>query len=292
VSVFVVVAFLVTMVVTGSYRRVERVAIALGMFEVVFLVTMLLSGPNAAQVGRGLTTLPVSDSGYLFLVAANIGAVVMPWMIFYQQSAVVDKGLGPSHLRMARWDTAIGAILTQAVMVGMLVTVAATLWARQEKGVGLQTVQDISNAITPYLGTFVGKVLFSLGMVGAALIAAIVTSLTAAWGIGEVTGYRRSLENRASEAPWFYVVFATVLVAGAAVVLSGINLVQLNMYVQVMNALLLPIVLAFLYLLARRALPEPYRLAGRYRWLVLTVIVLTTTLGIYAALVGLLGGGY
>ncbi|MCU1583387.1 MAG: family metal ion transporter [Microbacteriaceae bacterium] len=290
VSAFVVVAFLVIMVVTGSYRRVERVAIALGLFEVAFLVTMVMADPRPAQVAGGLATVPVTNSGYLFLVAANIGAVIMPWMVFYQQSAVVDKGLGPEHLRLARWDTAIGALITQLVMIGMLVTVAATLWAHHDHGVSLQTVREISDAITRYLGPFAGRVLFSLGIVGAALIAAIVASLTAAWGIGEVTGYKRSLEHKPSEAPWFYVVFTVVVIVGALVVISGINLVQLNLYVQVMNALLLPIVLTFLYLLARKALPDRYRLAGRYRWVVLTVIAVTASFGVYAAISGIVGG--
>jgi Mn2+/Fe2+ NRAMP family transporter len=290
VSAFVVVAFLVIMVVTGSYRRVERVAIALGLFEIAFLVTMVMADPHPSQVASGLASIPVTNTGYLFLVAANIGAVIMPWMIFYQQSAVIDKGLGPQHLRLARWDTAIGALITQLVMIGMLVTVAATLWAHHDHGVSLQTVQDISDAITRYIGPFAGKVLFSLGMVGAALIAAIVASLTAAWGIGEVTGYKRSLQHKPSEAPWFYVVFTVVVIAGALVVISGINLVQLNLYVQVMNALLLPIVLTFLYLLARKALPDRYRLAGGYRWVVLVVIVVTAGFGVYAAISGLVGG--
>jgi Mn2+/Fe2+ NRAMP family transporter len=289
-SAFVVVAFLVIMVVTGSYRRVERVAIALGLFEIAFLVTMVMADPHPAQVASGLASIPVTNTGYLFLVAANIGAVIMPWMIFYQQSAVIDKGLGPQHLRLARWDTVIGALITQLVMIGMLVTVAATLWAHHDHGVSLQTVQDISDAITRYIGPFAGRVLFSLGMVGAALIAAIVASLTAAWGIGEVTGYKRSLQHKPSEAPWFYVVFTVVVIAGALVVISGINLVQLNLYVQVMNALLLPIVLTFLYLLARKALPDRYRLAGGYRWVVLVVIAVTAGFGVYAAISGIVGG--
>lgn len=290
VSVFAVAAFLIAIVLSGNYRRVERVALAFGLFELVFLVTMVMAGPRAAEVGHGLLTAPVTNPSYLFLVAANIGAVIMPWMVFYQQSAVVDKGLTVANLRSARWDTGIGAVITQLIMIGMLITVAATLWSHHQDGHGLTTVQQISEALTPYLGAFAGKVLFSLGMVGAALIAAIVASLTAAWGIGEVTGYKRSLENRPREAPWFYLVYIAVVSAGAVVVLSGVNLIQLNLSVQVMNALLLPIVLTFLYLLARRALPAPYRLAGRYRWVVLVVIVATAALGVYSAISGIFGG--
>lgn len=288
-STAAVVAFLVVMVTTGSYRRVERVAIGVGLFEVVFVVTMFLARPEPGQVAHGLMTVPVADPAYLFLVAANIGAVIMPWMIFYQQSAVVDKGLSVRHLRVARWDTAVGAVLTQLVMVGMLVTVAATLWAHHGSAATLNTVEDISVALTAHLGASAGRVLFSLGMVGAALIAAIVASVTAAWGLGEVTGYKRSLEHSPREAPWFYAVFFAVVSVGAVVVLSGVNLIQLGLAVQVMNSLLLPIVLGFLYLLARKALPAPYRLSGPYRWVVLAVIVGSAGLGVYAAIVGIFG---
>ena len=101
-------------------------------------------------------------------------------------------------------------------------------------------------------------------MAGASLVAAIVVTLTAARTLGEVIGAKRSLEDGVFEAPWFYGVYALVLVVAAVVVASGVDLVSLSVAVQVMNALLLPIVLGFLFLLARR-LPEPYRLEGRLR---------------------------
>jgi NRAMP (natural resistance-associated macrophage protein)-like metal ion transporter len=290
VSTGIVGLFLVVMVVTGSYKRVERVAIAIGLFELVFLVTAVMAGPQPQQVVDGLLDVPVGNSSYLFLVAANIGAVVMPWMIFYQQSAVVDKGLTPKNLRGARIDTAIGAFVTQFVMIGMLVTTAATLWASNQSAVDLNSVEEISNAITPHLGDFAGRILFSMGMIGASLVAAIVASLTAAWGLGEVAGYRRSLESNPREAPWFYIVFAAVIVLGIVVVESGVNLIDLNLFVQVMNALLLPIVLGFLYLLALKALPDRYRLRGWYAWFVGIVLAVTAAFGVYSAIVGLVGG--
>jgi Mn2+/Fe2+ NRAMP family transporter len=285
-----VVLFLVVVVLTGSFRRVERVAIAVGLFELVFLVTMVMADPDPTQIAEGLAHFPVGNDQYLFLVAANIGAVVMPWMIFYQQSAVVDKGLTVKNLRMSRWDTAIGAVVTQLIMVAMLVTTAATLWADDEQSVDLDTVEQISDAITPHLGEGAGRILFSLGIVGASLIAAIVASLTAAWGLGEITGYQRTLDANPREAPWFYLVFGGIIVAGAVIVQSGVNLIDLNLFVQVMNALLLPVVLGFLYLLARRALPERYRLKGTYGIVVGVIVAVTAVFGVYSAVVGLIGG--
>jgi Mn2+/Fe2+ NRAMP family transporter len=206
-------------------------------------------------------------------------------MVFYQQSAVVEKRLGTDDLRILRWETAGGAILTQLVMIGVLVAVAATI-GRANPNTPLNTVQDISKALTPFLGTAMGRAVFAAAMGGAAIIATIVVSLTAAWGVGEVAGYRRSLADHPSEAPWFYGIFTVCLVAAGVLVASGTDLVKLSVGVQVLNALLLPIVLGFLYALAVLALPEPYRLKGPYAVVVGSVCFVTAGFGIYAGLTG------
>ena len=283
VSVTLTIALLVTVVWTGSYRSVERIAIFIGAFELIFLGVAWLSHPQAGLLVDGLAHPPLGDRSYLYLAAANIGAVIMPWMVFYQQSAVVDKGLDVRHLRAARWDTAIGAVLTQVIMAAVLVATAATI-GRHNPGAPLNTVQQISQALVSFLGENVGQVLFALGMIGASVVAAIVVSLTAAWGLGEVLCYRRSLEHCPREAPWFYGVFTAALVLGGVLVASGINLVDLSVAVEVMNALLLPIVLGFLYVLAVKALPAPYRLRGWYAVVVAVLMVATAGFGVYAAL--------
>jgi Mn2+/Fe2+ NRAMP family transporter len=150
----------------------------------------------------------------------------------------------------------------------------------------LETVQQIAQALTPFLGETAGRVLFALGITGSALVATIVVTLTAARTLGEVLGVKHSLEHSPREAPWFYGIYTAALVAGAVLVASGANLVALSVGVQVMNALLLPIVLGFLYLLARR-LPPPYRLRGAYELVVALTIVATAGFGVYAALAGL-----
>ena len=147
-------------------------------------------------------------------------------------------------------------------------------------------MQQISDALTPFLGSTLGRIVFAAGMSGAALVAAIVVSLTAAWGVGEVAGFNRSLEHHPMEAPWFYGIFGLCLAAAAVLVASGVNLVQLSIGVQVLNALLLPIVLGFLYLLALKALPEAWRLKGAYAWIVGGVMALTAGFGLIAGLVG------
>ena len=127
VSLPIAAVALLLVVITGSYRRVERVAMAVGLFELAFFFVAWGAHPAVTDLLRGAVDIPFRDPGYRYLAAANIGAVVMPWMVFYQQSAVADKRLLPEHLSAARWDTAIGALITQLVMAAVLVLCAATL---------------------------------------------------------------------------------------------------------------------------------------------------------------------
>ena len=280
---------LLLIVLTGSYRRVERAAIALGLFELAFFGVAWAAHPKLGDIATQAVRIPIANKDYLYLVAANIGAVIMPWMVFYQQSAVADKRLKPEHFNAARVDTAIGAVLTQLVMAAVLVAAAATL-AGRTSGDSLKTVGDLSAALTPYLGIGFGRLVFGLGIIGAGMVAAIVASLALAWGLGEVTGYKRSLEYRPLEARWFYGIYAVSIVAGCVLVAVAPNLVSLNVGVQVMNALLLPVVLGFLIALAVKALPEAVRLKGWYLWLVIAVAGVTCALGVFGGLTGAVTG--
>jgi Mn2+/Fe2+ NRAMP family transporter len=277
---------LLLVVLTGSYRRVERAAIAVGLFEFAFFGVAWAAHPDLADMGAQAVRIPFADKQYLYLVAANIGAVIMPWMVFYQQSAVADKRLKPEHFTAARWDTAIGAIVTQLVMAAVLVAAAATIATHHGKAT-LNTVGDLSAALTPFLGVGVGRLVFGLGVIGAGMVAAIVSSLALAWGLGEVTGYKHSLEHHPFEARWFYAVYAVCVVGGCVLVAAAPNLVSLNVGVQVMNAFLLPVVLGFLIALAVKALPEAVRLRGWYLWVVVAVATVTCLLGVFGGFSGI-----
>jgi len=282
----IVVGGLIIMAYTSSYLSVERIAMFIGAFELVFLVVAWRAHPDPAAMLSGSLSIPWKEPTYLYLVAANIGAVIMPWMVFYQQSAVIEKKLTIDDLRAARWDTAFGAIVTQVIMAAVLIATAATM-GKAHTGAALDTVQQITEAITPFLGEGAGKLLFAMGMIGSALVATIVVTLTAARTMGEVLGVKHSLEHAPREAPWFYGIYTASLVIGGLFVASGVNLVSLSVGVQVMNALLLPIVLGFLYLLARR-LPEPHRLKDGYAIVVALAILLSAGFGVFAGIAGIL----
>jgi Mn2+/Fe2+ NRAMP family transporter len=256
-----------------------------GLFELVFLLVAYLAHPDPAEVVSGAMSIPITDSKYLYLASANIGAVIMPWMVFFQQASVVERGLTRADLPAARLDTALGAVVTQLVMAAALVATAATLGPKGGDQ-NLDTVQQIAEAITPYLGEFGGKLLFGLGMVGASLVATIVVTLTAARAVAEALGAPNRLDHKIRDAKWFYGAYAAALVAGALIVASGANLVTLSVAVQVMNALLLPIVVGFLFLLARR-LPEPYRLKGAYGLMATALTAITVVFGVFSGIAGI-----
>ena len=285
VTLTVVVFFLIFIAVIGSYKSVERIALSIGAFELVFFIVAWQAKPDWSHMANQMFDMPLTNPDYLYLLAANIGAVIMPWMIFYQQSAVVDKGLEEQHIKASRWDTAIGSIITQLIMAAIIVATAATLYKHGNQS-SLHTVGEITHAITPYLGKNVGTLLFSLGMVGAALVAVIVVTLTAAWGIGEITGYKRSLQNSPKEAPWFYILYCLVLIGGALLIVSDANLVEVSIGVEVMNAIALPLVLGFLFLLAKKSLPEKYKLKSYYAWFCFIVLGITALFGFIGGLWG------
>lgn len=290
-SMALTIAFLVLLVLTRSYNSVERVALACGAFELVYVFIAWCAHPAGSELIQGLRSAPLHNSNYLYFVSANIGAVIMPWMVFYQQSAVVDKGVKKQHLKFSRLETIIGAVITQAIMAAIVIACAATI-GKTHGGEGLDSIEQISKALTPFLGDNIGRLLFALGMLGASLIATIVVLLASAWSVGEITGFRHSLQNHPKDAPWFYgVYFVTLLLGGILVSSDIVHLVNLNVAINVMNALLLPIVLGFLFVLAYKFLPEPYKLSGRYAVFVGIVIAITSGFGLIAGILGIFGFG-
>jgi Mn2+/Fe2+ NRAMP family transporter len=280
-------AALLAVVATGSYRRVERTAIVIGLFELAFFAVAWAAHPKLATLAQDAVDLPFGNRDFTYLAAAIIGATFNPWMIFYQQSAIAEKRLRPDDLKGARLDTAAGAVLTQCLTGAVLVAAAATLGAGGA-ATGLGSVGEISNALSPLLGESFGRLVFSAGVLGASLVAAIVCSLALAWGIGEVAGYRRALEHHPFAAKWFYGVYALCVVGAAAIVWLAPDLVWLSIAAQVLNAFLLPLVIGFLIALALTALPAPLRPRGLYLRTLIGLATIVIAVGLYGGLAGLL----
>src|ERR1700736_3756414 len=195
-------------------------------------------------------------------------------MVFYQQSATAEKQLGQRHYGAARGDTALGGVLTQLISASILFA-AATTFGTSYQQTSLGSVGQISEALAPHLGATVGRLVFSLGVLGASMVAGIVCSLALAWALGEAAGYRRAPESQPFRAPWFYAVYAACELVGTALAWAIPNLIWLTIAAQIVDVFLLPMVLGFLLVLAASSLPDPNRLHGWYLGLVITAATAT-----------------
>lgn len=273
---------LIAVSIFGKYKRVERIAIFVGLFELVFIVIAFLAHPSPSAILSGMADQNFSKASYWLIISANVGAVIMPWMIFYQQSAVVDKKVSEGYLKSSRIDTLIGSVITQVIMAAVLVAVAATI-GKTNPNAPLNSVQEIVHALIPFVGVTAGKILFGIGMIGASLIAAIVVSLAISWSLGEMLQVPSSLDNTWKEAPVFYSIYIAVIVLAAVVVLSGLPLINLTLGVEILNSLLLPIVLGFLIALGFKALPKKYALKKWEKVVLLSIYIATCSLGVVTA---------
>jgi Mn2+/Fe2+ NRAMP family transporter len=250
---------LLAVIFSGTYKRAEMIALSLCLLELLFIPAAFAAHPDAGNVIRQglLGSQPLGNHTYLLLIASNIGAVIMPWMIFYQQSATVDKGLKVRDLNHARVDTAIGAVATQIIMIAIVVTAAATLYAHH---IQVSDAAHAAIALQPLAGKTAG-VAFGAGLIGASLLGAFVVSLATAWAFGEAFNWPCSLNHSCFKARRFYGLYgACVAIAAAFVLIPHLPLIQITVYVEAFNGFVLPIVLGFLLVMI-----NDKRIVGEYR---------------------------
>nr|WP_241772199.1 divalent metal cation transporter [Apilactobacillus kunkeei] len=273
--VLILIAFL------GSYRRVEKIGIIFGLFELTFIIGIFMVHPNMDSIMTGIQSIPIHDDGYVYLVAANVGAVIMPWMIFYQQSAVVDKGLKRHMIKKEQTDTMVGTFITQGIMIGFIVLFAATVF-HSKLNATEETVGDLVTSIGRYIGMAPAKAIIGSSILGGALVAAIVVVLAGTWGMTEVLDWKHSLNERINRSNLgFYSMYSLVLIVSALLVLFNEDLVSIAITVEVINALMVPIVLGFLLMLETKALPDRYKMKGIYKKIVIILSLIVMVFGIY-----------
>jgi Mn2+/Fe2+ NRAMP family transporter len=270
----------------GRYWRWERVALAIAGFNMLFLLAALLSRPDPAAIGRAFATWTPLPSGslqlFLLLVASNIGATVTPWMLFFQQSAVVDKGMTPKDIPQGRIDTILGGVLAAAAGCGALV-VASVLYVHHIDSSNLQGGAGFAQALLPITGYPIAAI-FALGLIEAGALATMTISASTAYALGEALSGPHSFNRKLSEARSFYGFNIGIAVIAAAVVLiPGAPLLAITLNANLLATILMPAALVFLLLLANdRELMGPRR---NPRWLNIAG-------GLVCFLVGLAGTSY
>lgn len=242
----------------GSYRVVERVFLAASFIFITYVISAVLARPPWPDVLRAVVTPTWQfDRPYVALVIGLIGTTVAPWMQFYQQAAVVDKGIGEREYRYARADTYLGVISLNVVAFFVVVACGATLFAQ---GIRVEDAADAAVALRPLAGPFAAG-LFAVGLLNAGLFSVAIIPLSTAYAVCEAFGWEAGLDRSPREAPVFVGLYTGMIILSALVILiPEIPLIPVMLLSQVLNGLLLPFVLVFLILLAGdRELMGTYR---------------------------------
>lgn len=241
-------------VASGRYWTWERLALGLAAFNLVFVPVAILVRPDWGSVATALVTWGPLPGGMrnttLLLLVSNIGATVTPWMLFFQQSAVADKGLTPADVRYGRIDTALGAAVAAVAAIATVVATSVLFGRLDPSALAKYQAADFAQAIEPYVGRL-GATLFAAGIFEAGMVAAITISTSSAYAFGEVTGKAHSLNRPLREAAPFYAVLVLIAAVAAAIVLiPGMPLTFVALIVNVIAVLAMPPALLLLYLLA------------------------------------------
>src|SRR3984893_7547180 len=237
-AILIALVILYAALMSHRYWTWERITLAAAAFNLVFIPVALMTHPNWHTVGHAFITwqpLPGFNKDTLLIVLADIGATVTPWMLFFQQSATVDKGLTTKDIRFGRIDTVLGAALATAAAVATILA-TAPLFAHQMSADNFQAA-EFAQALQPIIGRF-GASLFALGIVEAGIVASITISTSSAYAFGEVTHKPHSLNLPMGQGKSFYSVLTLCAAAAAAIVLiSGLPLVYVVLVVNVVAVL-------------------------------------------------------
>ncbi|HEX9038572.1 MAG TPA: Nramp family divalent metal transporter [Ktedonobacterales bacterium] len=236
----------------GSYSRVEKVFLVMTLAFFAYPIAAFLARPDWGQVALQ-TVRPTFQftSAYLILFVGTVGTTITPYMQLYLQSAVAEKRVPLEDYPAERNETYTGAIFGDVISAFIIIATGATVFvASHGAGVTLQTAQQAASALTPIAGKYAG-LLFSIGLIGASLLAAAVVPLSTSYAICESFGFERGVSQSFREAPIFHGIFVGLLVLGAlvALVIPNSLLIMLIIIAQVINGMLLPVLLVFIYLL-------------------------------------------
>ena len=276
-------------VVRGSYKPVEKILILFSLIYFTYPISAILAHPDWHQAIRD-TFVPVvsKNSEYLILIVGLVGTTITPWMQFYLQASIVEKGIGKRQYALSRWDVILGCIVTDVIAFFIVVACAATLYVSGNHNI--TDAAEAAKALAPLAGRW-AALLFAVGLVNAALLSAAILPLATAYNICEGLGVESGINKKFSEAPIFYWIY-TLLIGGAAglVLIPRLPLIKLILFSQVANGMLLPFVLIFMLQLVNK--PELMGnqknslLANTIAWGTSVIMILLSAALIYTQITG------
>jgi len=275
------------LVVQGTYSSVEKIFLVASGFYVCYIIAGLLAHPDWRAAAFATVTRPESvgirNYGYLYMVIGLVGTTIAPWMQFYLQASVVEKGVTARQYRASRWDVILGCLFAAVVAWFIIVACAATLHSvgRTE----IRDAADAAQALRPLAGEY-AYLLFAAGLFNASLFAASILPISTAYAVCEGLGFESGLDKKFHEAPAFYWLYTLLIITGAGVLLvPRFPLAHIMVLSQVVNGVMLPFVLIFtVRLINDRELMGRYVNSQRYNIVAWTtvVVMIALTLGMFA----------
>ena len=275
------------MVVKGSYKTVEKVFLAASFIYFAYIIAGVLARPDWKAAGVATLVPPSAhlfrNSNYLYMVIGVIGTTIAPWMQFYLQSSIVEKGITEKQYGTSRLDVIVGCIFTDVVAWFIVVACAATLYVHGHHD--LKDGAEAAQSLLPLAGKY-AYILFAVGLFNASLFAASILPISTAYAVCEGLGFESGLDKKFSEAPFFYWLYTALIVAGAGVILwPNLPLVKITILSQVVNGAVLPFVLiAMLLLINKRDLMGRYtnsRFFNVVAWVTTVVMIVLTVLMLF-----------
>jgi NRAMP (natural resistance-associated macrophage protein)-like metal ion transporter len=266
------------LVIKGSYRRVEKVFLVMSLGFLSYIPAAFAAHPVLSDIGRQFILPKVTDNGYLFAVVTLIGTTISPYMQFFVQSSVADKGISADEYGYERVELYSGTLFSVIIAAFVIIATGATLYPH-----GVETVIQAAFALRAFAGQY-ASLLFAIGLFGASLLAAAVLPLSTSYGICEAFGFERGVSRSFNEAPVFQSIFTGLIVFGVVITLiPGLPIVPVLLVLQDLNAAMLPILLVFIILLVNNR-----RLMGRRTNNFVQNVIAWTTVVVISVLVLLL----
>jgi len=282
------------LVVKGNYKTVERIFLVASALYLAYVASGILARPPWPTVLQAVYTPSFYfDAGYVTIFVTVIGTTIAPWMQFYQQASIVDKGLKITDYAYERLDVIVGSVFAVLVAAFITIACAATLYTH---GLRIETAQDAALALGPLAGPYAAT-LFALGLLNASVFSAAILPLSTAYVVCEAFGWESGLSRNWRQAPIFFSIYTTLILLGAGIILLPIqSLIQAMLVSQTLNGVLLPVILVvMLRLINNRRLMGNFvngRIFNLSAWaMVVVLIALTVILVITSVFPNILGGG-
>jgi Mn2+/Fe2+ NRAMP family transporter len=276
-------------IVRGSYRSAERVFIWLTIPFFAYPIAAILAHPDWGEVGHSLVVPQVhTSSTFLLLFVAMAGTTITPYMQLYLQSATVERGATEADLQNESREAVGGALFADLIAVFVIIATGATLYVSGVHSIG--SAADAAKALKPLAGQY-AELLFGIGLLGASLLAAAILPIATSYVVAESLGFEKGIGRRSAEAPVFMgLISAMIIISAVVAMVPGVPVISLLVGVQVVNGLLLPINLFFIWRLARsEELMGEHRNRGPVDWTTALTVLITSSLSLILVAVTVLG---